>query len=233
MKWIVYLTICTVNNKIYIGYHNTENPEVFDGYIGCGVYIDKPSSYKKSKTPFQYAVNKYGIDKFRRVTLKVFNTKEEAANLEKEIVTKDFIKRKDTYNIKLGGEGGCSESSKVKIYMYDLNGNFVREFESAIECNKHLDKNAINGSAVLKAIRTGQILHGYQFSKEKLPYMKKWMSKFGSHSFKKRVGRYDENGNLLEEFESTLQCKNAGYQNVAKALKFGRKCKNFYFKYLD
>ena len=61
IKWIVYLTINIITNKIYIGIHKTINPNVFDGYIGCGVNINRPSTYKRSKTPFQYAVNKYGI----------------------------------------------------------------------------------------------------------------------------------------------------------------------------
>lgn len=38
MKYIVYKTTCLVNSKIYIGYHQTSNPEVFDGYLGCGLY---------------------------------------------------------------------------------------------------------------------------------------------------------------------------------------------------
>ena len=78
MKYIVYLTVCTENNKIYVGVHKTENPDIFDGYLGCGVYTSNPTSYKKSKTPFQYAVNKYGVDKFRRITLKIFDTAEDA-----------------------------------------------------------------------------------------------------------------------------------------------------------
>lgn len=110
MKYIVYLTVCTVNTKIYIGIHETIDPETFDGYIGCGVNINRPSSYKKSKTPFQYAVNKYGIDKFKRLTLRVFDTRKEASDLESILVNEDFIKRKDTYNIKLGGDNGIDEN---------------------------------------------------------------------------------------------------------------------------
>ena len=72
MKFIVYLTLCTANGKIYIGVHKT-NPDIFDGYLGCGVYIKSPTSYKKSKTPFQYAVKKYGIKNFIRTTIKEFN----------------------------------------------------------------------------------------------------------------------------------------------------------------
>ena len=234
MKWIVYVTVCTVNNKIYVGCHKTEDPTIFDGYLGCGVYTSRPSSYKKSYTPFQYAVNKYGIDKFKRCILKVVDNEEEAKQLEAEIVTLDFIKRKDTYNIKLGGDGGCPEKWMVKVYMYDLEGNYIREFESAFDCNKFFDKNAKNGSAVLKAIRTGQTLHGYQFSREFLPCMKKYIIKRGSHNNKRRVGKFDDNDILVEEFPSTLACVKAGYLNVSKALKYPkRKCKGFYFKYLD
>ena len=223
-----------MNNKIYIGYHRTANPYLFDGYLGNGVYIQRPSSYKKSKTPFQYAVNKYGIDKFKRVTLAIYNTKKEARDFESALVTEEFIRRPDTYNVALGGEGGCPDTELVKIYMYDLDGNFVKEFASAAECNRHFDIHAVNGSAVLKAARLGQTLHGYQFSREKVPYMKKWTARKGSHKFKRRLGKYNEKGDLLKVYESTLAAKKAGYQNVTKALKYqGRKCKGYFFKYLD
>ena len=46
MKYIVYITTNLVNKKIYIGVHKTENPEIFDGYLGDGVLVNKPSSYK-------------------------------------------------------------------------------------------------------------------------------------------------------------------------------------------
>ena len=131
MKYLVYLTLCIPSNKIYIGVHETVDPNVFDGYIGNGVNIFKPSSYKNSKTPFQYAVNKYGINAFKRTTLAIFDDAQSAFDLEKTLVNDEFLKRHDTYNIKLGGEGGCAEGKKVKIYMYDLSGNFVKEFESA------------------------------------------------------------------------------------------------------
>ena len=42
MKYIVYLTKnkeSKINgiNRIYVGVHKTENPNVFDGYRACGV----------------------------------------------------------------------------------------------------------------------------------------------------------------------------------------------------
>ena len=61
MKYIVYCTTCLVNNKIYIGVHKTENPNVFDGYIGNG--IDKShlkQVMENPQTAYQRAVKKYG-----------------------------------------------------------------------------------------------------------------------------------------------------------------------------
>lgn len=45
MKYIVYQTTSKVNNKIYIGVHKTETPDKFDGYLGNGVYIYRPSIF--------------------------------------------------------------------------------------------------------------------------------------------------------------------------------------------
>ena len=53
IKFIVYCTTNTVNKKIYIGVHKTSNPDVFDGYLGCGVKITQPSTYMNPKTAFQ------------------------------------------------------------------------------------------------------------------------------------------------------------------------------------
>ena len=86
MKFIVYCTTNIVNKKIYIGVHKTENPDKFDGYLGCSVRATQPSTYMNPKTAFQYAVKKYGTDKFSRSILYVYDTAEEAFNKEKELV---------------------------------------------------------------------------------------------------------------------------------------------------
>lgn len=124
LKYIVYLTINLQNKKIYIGVHKTNNPDRFDGYIGNGVFISRPSTYEKSKTAFQYAVKKYGVKNFKRFTLRIFDTLEEALKLEAEIVNEQFIKREDTYNLVLGG--GLPRDASIEIYQYSLNGDFIK-----------------------------------------------------------------------------------------------------------
>lgn len=37
LKSILYMTVNTVNNKIYVGIHITNKPYEFDSYYGCGI----------------------------------------------------------------------------------------------------------------------------------------------------------------------------------------------------
>lgn len=129
-KYIVYETTNLINGKIYVGIHKTKDPNIFDGYIGNGVYITQPYTYQYSKTAFQCAVKKYGPSNFKRKTLAVFNTIEEASDLEEQIVNEKFLARNDVYNMILGGLGGCLVSQRIKVYQYDLNGNYIDEYES-------------------------------------------------------------------------------------------------------
>ena len=120
MKYIVYCTTCLINGKIYIGVHKTSNSDVFDGYIGNGIKIGY--LLKNPKTAFQYALKKYGYSNFRRTILYVYDEELDAYKKEEEIVTKEFIKRKDNYNTSLGGinPGICFKT----VYRYKLNGEF-------------------------------------------------------------------------------------------------------------
>lgn len=91
MYYTIYKTTNLINGKIYIGYHSTKNPN--DDYLGSGKLLNQ-------------AIEKNGADKFIKQVLYTFTSKEEALQKERELVNEDFINRKDTYNIKLGGEGG-------------------------------------------------------------------------------------------------------------------------------
>jgi len=122
-----------VNNKIYIGVHKTMNPDKFDGYIGNGVYVSQPNTYKYSKTKFQCAINKYGVKNFVRKTLACFDTEKEAYHLEEELVTEEFLKRDDVYNMILGGYAGLYIHQRVKVYQYDLDGKFMTSYRSLID----------------------------------------------------------------------------------------------------
>ena len=143
MKYIVYLTTNKINNKIYIGVHETEDPEVFDGYLGCGAYINKPSSYNKGKTHLHRAILKYGVSAFHRHTLKIFDNLEDALDLEAWLVTEEFVKRTDTYNMITGG---WTPPIPLKtIYEFDLQGNLIKTWDSIkdIVTTYNINKNRI------------------------------------------------------------------------------------------
>lgn len=91
MYYLIYKITNNVNNKIYIGKHQTENKD--DDYMGSGKIIKR-------------AIEKYGIDKFTKEILYECNSLEEMNEKEAEIVDEEFVARLDTYNIKLGGQGG-------------------------------------------------------------------------------------------------------------------------------
>lgn len=127
MIYIVYLTINTINRKIYVGVHSTED-NIFDGYIGNGINIYRPSTNSFPKTAFQRAVKKYGFNAFQRITLFRCDTMKEALEIEAIIVDEKFLKRGDVYNMKLGGE--VTPDCSKEIHQYDLNGKFMASYKS-------------------------------------------------------------------------------------------------------
>lgn len=156
IKYIVYLTINKVNKKIYVGVHKTINNK-FDFYIGCGIYTNKPSSYKKSKTLLQRAVNKYGPDAFMRITLYEFDTEIEALKKEEEIVNAQFLKRKDVYNMTLGGNKPPAQK-EIPVHQYDLEGNYLQSYNSMQEA---AFQNKIKYCSIGHSIKVNHQCHGY------------------------------------------------------------------------
>ena len=214
MKYIVYITVNVINNKIYVGVHNTENPEIFDGYLGCGVNINTPSSYKNSKTPFQFAVNKYGINSFKRIVLYVFNSKEEAYNKEVEIVTQEFINRKDVYNSKLGGIGGGVTKS---VYQYSLKGNFIREFISLKDAS---DKYNITPTSIYNAIKDKAVCKNFLWDYNY--YLNLDISNYITKTNIKNIYKFDTNNNLIETYKSIIDAaknNNTNSSNLGRAIK--------------
>jgi len=100
-KYTVYKTTNLVNNKVYIGFHSIKDSDILrmnfgnlscfkDGYLGSGKLIIK-------------AIEKYGPENFAQEILGVFDSKSDAEDLERSLVSEDFVEMDDNYNMTIGG----------------------------------------------------------------------------------------------------------------------------------
>jgi len=101
--YYLYQLTNTLNNKIYIGVHQTRDLD--DDYMGSGTYLNRA----KDKN-----LREHGEYKFKKEILEYFDNQQDMYRREAEIVTQEFCDRQDTYNIKPGGRGGFSDESGLK-----------------------------------------------------------------------------------------------------------------------
>lgn len=92
--YTIYKITNLVNGKMYIGKHKTKNLD--DGYMGSGHLIKR-------------AVQKYGVNNFRKEWLMFCEDEEEMNYMELVYVDETWVLRNDTYNLTLGGNGGLIE----------------------------------------------------------------------------------------------------------------------------
>jgi len=122
MLYTIYKVTNNLNGKIYIGKHQTADPN--DGYYGSGKAIKN-------------AIKKHGKENFTKEVLYVFETEVEMNAKEKELITEDFVLREDTYNLGVGGEGGPHFKGKT-------HGHYMKEI-----CNTAEHKEKISNKLKL------------------------------------------------------------------------------------
>ena len=225
MKYIVYETTNLVNNKIYVGVHGTEDPNIFDGYIGNSINIFKCNpELNNPKTPFQKAVKKYGYENFRREILNIFDTAEEALELESIIVNEEFINREDTYNATVGG--GFPPSHDKIIYQYSLNGDFIKEWKSLSIVAKEYNTS---GNIIGVAANYKRTSIGYLWSFIK--YDKLDVSKYNVYNNKIPVYVYNSNKIFIKCYDSISESArnfNTHLSKIQRAIALGNSIDGFY-----
>ena len=89
MHYTIYKVTNLINGKYYIGKHQTKN--LNDGYMGSGKLIKQ-------------AIEKNGIENFKKEILHIFDNEEDMNAKEAELV----VINENTYNLCPGGKGGFS-----------------------------------------------------------------------------------------------------------------------------
>lgn len=107
-RYIIYLHVNKINNKVYVGITKHSNPEL---RWRCGY---------KNNPYFNYSIKKYGWDGFDHIVLFRNLPKEIACKLEVKLISR-YRKKGICYNIANGGEGSIamSESTRNKLRKYN------------------------------------------------------------------------------------------------------------------
>ena len=93
MFYTIYKITNLIDGKIYIGKHQTK--DLNDSYMGSGKFIRR-------------AIDKHGIENFKKEILFQFDSEADMNAKEAELVTEELCLREDTYNLCVGGKGGFS-----------------------------------------------------------------------------------------------------------------------------
>lgn len=122
--YISYCIINKINQKSYIGVHETEN--INDNYMGSGKAI-------------KAAIKKYGKKNFYSFILGVFEDRYEAYEFENFYVNEDFVSSNKTYNLKEGGCGSPVWTNEMKeAARIRATGNTIRKGKTQSAWNKNL-----------------------------------------------------------------------------------------------
>lgn len=215
------------NGKSYIGqtiYSLKERAKTSNGYgyVNCSIFFR--------------AIKKYGFENFSKEILGEFLINE-LDEKEKYFIEKENTIYPNGYNIKPGG--ACvyekGQANKKRINQFDLNGVFIKTYESLIEAANDNNTNYQSISAVLRKIRQQHNGYIYRYEEEESP---------SPVIVKKTHGRitaqYDLDGNLIQIFSSANQAalalgknNNAG-RNIRAVCNGDRQTAyGFYWRYLD
>lgn len=188
--------------ETYSKNHKIEYLECLEEY-----YIDKYDSYRKG----------YNVSRIPRI---VGNTNT-PASIQKGIETRrkngSYVKSEEVRKrmsdalrnstaLKIAVERNSKKRRKT-VYQYDLDGNFIREWESAREASISL---CLREHSIRKnLLGVGHKIRSFMFSYIKEDKIESYLNK------KKKIGRskhtinmYDENDNIVKTFKDTDDCAN-------------------------
>lgn len=165
------------------------------------------------------AIRKYGISNFSIVEIE--EVPNNLLNEREKYWISIYNTFKNGYNLTLGGES-CPESIKKKCYQYDLDGKFLKEFESVCAAARAINKNHSNIIKVLQG--TLHSAYGFRWSYKKVKQLPKIKNNYTGAE--KKIAQYDLNNNYIRSFSSTKEAArflNKSQGNISSAANGKRK----------
>lgn len=196
-KYIIYIYTNILNNKVYIG-QTCLTLEKRAGTNG--------KKYCKCKY-FWNAIQKYGWQSFHSEILEDNSSKNEANEKEVLYISKfNSTNHSYGYNIKIGGNYNNIRTKPV--FKYDLNGNYICNYQSISSASEDTGVCVGNISANCLGNQSFAGMFQWSFIKEiKLHPVK-------INGIPIKVYKYDKNGKYIEQFSSLSDaCNSIGILN--------------------
>lgn len=207
------------------------------------------------KGKFYNAIRKYGWDSFKyEVLYTVYESDEEKMtnilNQQEIYYIGIYNSFENGYNETIGGNQlrgmlhpsygthlseehtkKLKESVSKKVFQYDLDGNFIAEYNSVISAARQFNTN--DGSFLGSCCTTFKLAYGYQWRFYYQDQIEKYIP---TKRETKKVWQYSLSGKLLKEWQSVSQaCKANGYTQskirevcLGKQLAYGKKGEDKY-----
>ncbi len=171
MYYTVYKIINNINGKYYIGKHQTKYLD--DEYMGSGKLIKQ-------------AIKKYGKQNFKKQILFIYDNEQDMNEKEKQLVTIS----EETYNICLGGYGGC-----IVLYkQHELYEQICKKIsDAAIKRKEKISKRA-------KELHLDKKIGMY--NKKQSEYQKEKVSKIQKNKIISEEQKQKQKNSLRKLFES-------------------------------
>jgi len=200
--YTVYQVTNTVNNKFYIGQHQTDKLD--DNYLGSG-------------TAVKCAIKKYGCDKFVKEVLHVFDNFDEMNATEQALVTEELINDPMCYNQIIGGRG---QNPYASYNMTEPHKNAISKAKKGVLCNKQVVKrraesckaNRANMSQEERNARFGNIGEANGFYNKQ--HTEESKQKIRNTIGDSRKGSLNNNACLVELYGKTYGTKKECYTEL-------------------
>lgn len=190
MRIYLYIIKNKENGKVYIGQTVDFDKRTREHIYGRGC---------KKNCLIDRAIKKHGKNMFSFDVIDIAYSQEDADDLERMLIEEFNSIKPNGYNVLKGGRKQHGSWNQRKVYMYDLDGNYICEYESASEASRKVEgclSTGIIGCCKGKQKRCGN----YKFSYVKRDKIDQYDKPLSSRM--RKVYQFDLNGKLIEEFKS-------------------------------